>query len=53
MESAPAWILGVMLTDPAVVPVVSVDGRARFRGGVNRVLLERVLRSGGEEKPGR
>src|SRR5271156_2667904 len=25
------------------VPVVSVDGKTRFRGAVNRVLLERLL----------
>lgn len=25
------------------VPVVTVDGRVRFRGAVNRVLLERLL----------
>jgi hypothetical protein len=26
------------------VPVVEIDGRVRFRGRVNRVLLERLLR---------
>ena len=25
------------------VPVVTVDGKVRFRGGVNRVLLQRLL----------
>jgi glutaredoxin len=29
------------------VPVVLVDGRVRFRGRVNPVLLERLLRAGG------
>jgi glutaredoxin len=28
-----------------VVPVVAVNGRVYFRGGVNAVLLERLLRS--------
>jgi glutaredoxin len=28
------------------VPVVLIDGRVRFRGVVNEVLLERVLRQG-------
>jgi hypothetical protein len=28
-----------------LVPVVEVNGRLRFRGGVNRVLLERLLRA--------
>jgi hypothetical protein len=28
-----------------LVPVVVVNGRLRFRGGVNRVLLERLLRA--------
>src|SRR5262245_900691 len=27
------------------VPVVTVNGKVRFRGGVNRVLLERLLRA--------
>jgi glutaredoxin len=27
------------------VPVVTVDGKLRFRGRVNRVLLERLLRA--------
>jgi glutaredoxin len=27
------------------VPVVTVNGKLRFRGGVNRVLLERLLRA--------
>jgi glutaredoxin len=38
-------------TDPALaaahgecVPVVAIDGKVRFRGRVNRVLLERMLR---------
>lgn len=26
------------------VPVVTIDGKVRFRGAVNRVLLERLLR---------
>jgi thiol-disulfide isomerase/thioredoxin len=41
-------------TDPALaqrygleVPVVTVDGVVRFRGRINRVLLERQLRAGG------
>ncbi|MHB1421817.1 MAG: glutaredoxin family protein [Gemmataceae bacterium] len=25
------------------VPVVTIDGKVRFRGGINRVLLERLL----------
>jgi glutaredoxin len=29
------------------VPVVAIDGRVRFRGVVNPVLLERMLRAGG------
>jgi glutaredoxin len=29
------------------VPVVTVNGKLRFRGAVNRVLLERLLRAGG------
>jgi hypothetical protein len=29
----------------ACVPVVAVNGRVRFRGRVNRVLLERLLRA--------
>jgi glutaredoxin len=28
------------------VPVVAIDGQVRFRGRVNRVLLERLLRAG-------
>lgn len=28
------------------VPVVTIDGRVRFRGRVNRVLLERQLQAG-------
>src|SRR6202011_3537870 len=39
-------------TDPVLaerygqeVPVVAVDGRVRFRGAVNRVLLTRLLRA--------
>jgi len=41
-------------SDPAVVarigptvPVVAVDGKIRFRGEVNRVLLGRLLAAGG------
>ncbi len=41
-------------TDPALiaehgewVPVVTVDGKVRFRGRVNEVLLTRLLRAGG------
>jgi glutaredoxin len=41
-------------TDPALaaehgehVPVVAVDGRVRFRGGVNPILLRRVFESKG------
>ena len=41
--------------DPALVeqhgeqvPVVVIDGRVRFRGVVDRVLLERILRAGEE-----
>jgi hypothetical protein len=40
-------------SDPALVeqhgtcvPVVVIDGRVRFRGVVNAVLLERILRAG-------
>ena len=29
------------------VPVVTIDGQVRFRGQVNRVLLERLLRARG------
>jgi hypothetical protein len=39
-------------TDPALVqeyglsiPVVTIDGKVRFRGRINRVLLERTLRA--------
>jgi glutaredoxin len=32
------------------VPVVSIDGRVRFRGTVNPVLLRRTLRAAAEEK---
>lgn len=32
------------------VPVVTVDGKIRFRGGVNRVLLTRLLRGEGGRK---
>ena len=28
------------------VPVVTIDGKVRFRGRVNAVLLERMLRGG-------
>jgi glutaredoxin len=42
-------------TDPTLVeqyglcvPVVVIDGRERFRGVVNEVLLERELRAGGQ-----
>ena len=41
-------------TDPSLheqfdtcVPVVEIDGKIRFRGRVDRVLLRRILRSGG------
>jgi glutaredoxin len=38
------------------VPVVMVNGKVRFRGGVNRVLLERLFRAESgrvrKEKPG-
>ncbi|MBI1324596.1 glutaredoxin family protein [bacterium] len=44
-------------TDPALVaahgehvPVVSVDGKVRFRGQVNPVLLERLLNSQSDEE---
>jgi glutaredoxin len=45
-------------SDPALVaehglcvPVVAIDGRIRFRGGVNPVLLERILRAKGQGPP--
>lgn len=34
------------------VPVVAIDGRVRFRGRVNRVLLERLLRAGAGSRRG-
>ncbi|HEY7425588.1 MAG TPA: glutaredoxin family protein [Gemmataceae bacterium] len=33
------------------VPVVVVNGRVRFRGLVNRVLLRRLLEGGADEAP--
>jgi len=33
------------------VPVVVVNGRVRFRGVVNRVLLRRLLEGGADEAP--
>ncbi len=33
----------------ATVPVVAVDGKVRFKGVVNRVLLERLLRAESRE----
>jgi glutaredoxin len=33
------------------VPVVVINGRVRFRGVVNRVLLRRLLESGADEAP--
>jgi hypothetical protein len=35
------------------VPVVTVNGKERFRGGVNAALLERLLRAGAEGDHGR
>jgi glutaredoxin len=29
------------------VPVVEIDGKTRFRGRVDRILLRRILRAGG------
>lgn len=41
-------------SDPAIVdrvgptvPVIAVDGKVRFRGEVNRVLLDRLIAAGG------
>jgi glutaredoxin len=36
----------------ARVPVVTVGGKVRFRGGVNRVLLRRLLRAEAERRRG-
>lgn len=33
------------------VPVVEIDGQVRFRGQVNRVLLERLLRAAPRKPP--
>src|SRR5437764_148097 len=33
-----------------LVPVVAVNGKVRFRGGVNAVLLERLLRAEAERR---
>ena len=33
------------------VPVVTVDGKVRFRGHVNEVLLQRILRRSEPERP--
>jgi glutaredoxin len=35
------------------VPVVAVNGKVRFRGVVNRALLERLLLAEGDERSGR
>ena len=32
------------------VPVVTIDGKVRFRGHVNEVLLQRILQAKNEEK---
>jgi glutaredoxin len=47
-------------TDPALaeqygmqVPVVTVNGQVRFRGHVNAVLLDRLLRAAAAEQPPR
>jgi glutaredoxin len=46
-------------TDPALaerygdqVPVVVLEGKVRFRGGINRVLLARLLRAEGGRRGG-
>jgi hypothetical protein len=38
---------GLVMAYGTLVPVVVIDGRVRFRGAVNRVLLLRLLRAAG------